>query len=108
MSSVGAMRHRVQIVNKIRTDDGYGGFTETTTTIATVWADVRQLSSGEVFRRQHLDDSATHSIRIRYRTDVTTEQQIIYAGRTFAIRATKDEDERHRFLVLTCEEGIEP
>ena len=57
----------------------YGNHKKETVTIATVWAYFRQLSGNEIYR---VTTQATEEVMfvINYRTDITTENVILYKG----------------------------
>lgn len=86
---VNKLNKRVAIASVGKTLNDIGGFTESYTTIATVWADVisatgRQIvEAGQAFNYEQLQ------FYIRYRSDVTTKHQIIYAGDYYNIKHIK-------------------
>ena len=59
--------------------DKYGNHKKETVTIATVWAYFRQLSGNEIYR---VTTQTTEEVMfvINYRTDITTENVILYKG----------------------------
>ena len=59
--------------------DKYGNHKKETFTVATVWAYFRQLSGNEIYR---VTTQATEEVMfvINYRTDITTENVILYKG----------------------------
>jgi SPP1 family predicted phage head-tail adaptor len=59
--------------------DKYGNHKKKTVTIATVWAYFRQLSGNEIYR---VTTQTTEEVMfvINYRTDITTENVILYKG----------------------------
>jgi SPP1 family predicted phage head-tail adaptor len=85
---IGQMRERVTIKSptEVRSRSG-----ETTlnwdTTLATVWASVRGLSSRDIMQAQQANVIATHRIRIRKRDDVTHTHRVIWKNRTMEIAA---------------------
>lgn len=50
MIDVGKLRHRVTVKRNTNSADGYGGFTYTTSTIGTYWANRTYLDGKMVFR----------------------------------------------------------
>jgi SPP1 family predicted phage head-tail adaptor len=63
----GELRHRLTIQNLVETADTFGGAnTESWVTLATVWADIRQLIGNELMRAQQVESQVTTRIRIRY------------------------------------------
>lgn len=103
---IGKLRDRITIERRIREPDGYGGFTESWTTFATVWAQVKPVSARERMFAQKLEGNITHMIRIRHLDGVTADMRIGLKGRVLKIAAEPiNVDERGRWLDLTCEEG---
>jgi SPP1 family predicted phage head-tail adaptor len=96
----GALRHSVQLQNETRARDAFGGVTETTTALATVWADVRPVEPEERFEAQALSVRPSHRVTIRFRSDVKQGQRLVYGGRTFNVLYAYDPDQRRRELKL--------
>jgi SPP1 family predicted phage head-tail adaptor len=103
----GKLRSRIIIEEKSIADNGFGGHTETWTTLATVWAKVEHLSGRELQMAQQISPDILYEITIRYRSDVTTNYRINYrinySGRYFNIRDVKDLNNMHKWLYLKCE-----
>lgn len=103
---IGNLRHRVTIQQLTRTDDGAGGYTETWTAIATVWADVYPLKGQERYDAQQVKANLSHRVTIRYRAGVEPSMRLQYGARTLNIEAVIDPEERHRELILMCSEVV--
>jgi SPP1 family predicted phage head-tail adaptor len=101
--SAGDLRSRIIIEKKAFTDNGFGGHSETWSTLATVWAKVEHLSGRELQLAQQVSPDILYEITIRYRPDVTTNHRINYSGQYFNIRDVKDLDNMHKWLFLKCE-----
>jgi SPP1 family predicted phage head-tail adaptor len=99
----GILRSRIIIEKKAFTDNGFGGYTETWSTLATVWAKVEHLSGRELQMAQQVSPNINYEMTIRYRSDVTTDQRINYGGKYFNIRDVKDLDNMHQWMFLKCE-----
>jgi len=109
--SAGELTRKITIQRKTRADDGYGGVTDTWATLATPFAKIKALSGYE----QHLADRVIPGQRyravIRFRGDsnnapyYTTNDQISYKGRTYAIETVVDVEERRKWLEITMVEG---
>jgi SPP1 family predicted phage head-tail adaptor len=99
----GILRSRIIIEDKAIADNGFGGHSETWSTLATVWAKVEHLSGRELQMAQQISPNITYEITIRYRGDITTNYRINYNGQYFNIRDIKDLDNMHRWLFLKCE-----
>ena len=100
----GLMRRRITLQTVERTPDGGGGYTETLTDLATVWARVHPLTGREQLLAMQTEAMQMHRFTIRYRAGLTTATRILYDGRTFDIRSIVDPEERHRELQIMAEE----
>lgn len=103
---LGKMRERVTLQQESPTADGGGGYALAWTDIATVWAKVEPLSGREQIEASKLQGVVQYRIMIRYRSDVVPGMRLSWGGVYFNIRAVICEEERDRFLQLTCEKGV--
>lgn len=101
---IGALRERVDIQQVTETKDAIGSPIQTWTTIASTWAEVRQASGSETFRRQQIQSKAGWTIIVRYNSMLTPQMRVIWRGRTFQITALENPDLRRRFLKIAAEE----
>lgn len=77
----------------ITQDPGSGENVETWATLATVWAEVVQVSDGERVRAAEVAASITTRFRILYSAtvaDVNPKDRISYGGRTFDVWGVKE------------------
>ena len=102
--SPGDLRRRVTLEQPATTADGMGGVSTTWTTLATVWAAVAPKGGTEKLHADQLTSTITYDVTIRYRKDVDASMRVGYEGRTLRILGVIDQDERHRFLTLSCDE----
>lgn len=110
MAAIGTYRNIVTIQNPTRTADGDGSYTETWTDAAPpVWyvslqpataRDLEQLAAGTVISQ------ASHIVRGRYRSDITTQSRIVLDARTMNVVAVANVDERNVETMLVCSEVI--
>jgi head-tail adaptor len=103
--------HRVQVSNPgPMVPDGDGGYTQTPIVSPDPWwvgiepatarmRGTEQIVAGTVFAQ------ATHVLRGRYRTDITTNSQILFGTRTFDVAGVQNVEEVNTHLLLFC---IEP
>jgi SPP1 family predicted phage head-tail adaptor len=101
---IGDLRERIALQRESRSRDRAGGFVTSWLTVATVWARVAPVSTGERFMRQQMQASAEWKVTIRYRSDLSPKMRVVWNGRTFEIRGMPNPDERRRFLDLACDE----
>lgn len=101
------MRERVVIKVNAYTKNDLGENIPTVTTLATVWAKVQPVRGKELKDIGRLAAVQTYLITIRHRTDLTTDNFIIWDGKTLNIRSLQNRDERSQFLSIECEDGVE-
>lgn len=106
MSIVGKMRHRVHLQSATNTTDTGGGLAQVWADVDKVYVSIEPKNGSESFRQGQIQDKTTHELTMRYRTDIDTKYRIKYGARLFNINHIKNIDERDRFLLLTCEEGV--
>lgn len=70
---------KIEICEYTYTSDKYGNRLKTLAPIATVWAYFRQLSGDEIYRVTTRTAEEV-MFRINYRTNITTENVILYKG----------------------------
>lgn len=70
---------KIEIQETQYVSDKYGNRIKQTVTIATVWAYFRQLSGDEIYRVTTRTAEEV-MFRINYRTNITTENVILYKG----------------------------
>ena len=68
-------------------------------------ANIRFLNGKEALMASKEVSTASASIRIRYRTDVTADMRIVYGGQIFNILAILPNLDSREFLDLACEVG---
>lgn len=100
------MNRRVIIKTYARVRETGGSFTETPSTLATVWASIEPSSSNERYQFGQLAGEMSHTIRIRYLAGVTLSSTITYGSRVFQVLGMIDESEQHKWLRLACVEEL--
>lgn len=103
-SSVGRLRHRVELQSQLRADDGAGGAAMAWQTLATVWAAVVPHRGDETLDADAPAGRITHDVWIRYRADMQPSMRFALGVRRFDVRAVVDVGERRRYLKCLCEE----
>lgn len=105
----GQLTERIRIETPQRVADGYGGETETWTTTATVWAEVKAVRGREPEEAGKPEMSVTYLITIRRRSDLTAADRIVWTtnGNTeLNLREIRDQGPRHEWLTLVAESGV--
>lgn len=99
----GKLKVRVAIQQKSSTQDSVGQPLEVWTTLATVWADVRNMRGLEVLKADMQMSRLLASIRIRYRTDVTPAMRVVHGNNIYQITAVSPDSNSKDYLDLICE-----
>ncbi|MFZ5829135.1 MAG: phage head closure protein [Planctomycetota bacterium] len=100
----GRLRYRVVLQEPAQSvADAYGARTIEWTTIATVWADIEEGGASDLERNRKTESEGTVTIRLRYRSDITTDWRVVYGQRTFYVESVA-RDPRQRIVVLRCGE----
>ena len=109
---LGDLRHLVSLQNSTNTSDGAGGFTQSYSTIADVFASITPKKGSELFsdgsQGMQIENPVTHDIFIRYRDDVTISNitKIVFGTREFNRRSILNLEEKNRFLKIEAEEHV--
>lgn len=106
----GSLRHRITVEAHVETDDGHGGFVENVSVVcARVNACIEPLNGRELDRAMQIDPRSTHTVTMRFRSDVLARHIVIYHdGRTDrrfeVISSPTDDGERKRQMTMVCKE----
>ncbi|HKJ73633.1 MAG TPA: phage head closure protein [Alphaproteobacteria bacterium] len=106
--TIGDLRHRIRLQARILAGDGGGGFAESWSDLAEIWAAIRPSAGAEVTLGEQRRHRVTHEVTIRYRLGVQPGQRLIYDGRALYILGIVNPAERDAFLSLHCEERTSP
>jgi SPP1 family predicted phage head-tail adaptor len=99
----GRLRHQIQIVDLVLSQDSFGGSAiDNATPFATVWAEVLDLSGRELEAAQQKVSEVTHRITLRYIPGVKAKQNVWFDDRQFQIEDVQDPDQRKKILYLLC------
>jgi SPP1 family predicted phage head-tail adaptor len=103
---IGELQETITLRRYTEAIDAYGTIARTATTIASgVFAHVRPLSGRERDRGQQTEARANYLVVIRYRTDLTEKDFVVWQGVEYGIRFIMDRGSRSTFLELECERG---
>jgi SPP1 family predicted phage head-tail adaptor len=107
--SVGERGHKVLLENPGGSvPDGDGGFVEGWVEVATLWGRVSPASATDL--RRVVAGTVTallpYLVVVPFVAGVTTQTRVTYHGRTFAIQAVRNVDERNIRLEIICEERV--
>lgn len=102
----GRLRHRVTIQSRTEARDSVGQPIATWADVATVWADIRDVSGREYLTAGADRAEVSTKIVIRHRTDVDATCRVVHGSDTYDVRASLDPDGRRRMLQLMCVKGV--
>lgn len=97
------LRTMVQIQRRADGEDALGQPLQTWTTIAAVWADVRQMNGMQSIKADAEVSTVKASIRIRWREGVTEAMRVLANGQAYDIQAVLPDLARREYLDLVCE-----
>ena len=101
----GTLRHRVTFQTDAGTADAAGQVIESWgATLTNEPAEVIETGGAETVRGQQVDATATHLVRVRYRTTITEQMRIVWGTRTLGIVNVRDVDGRRRELWIAARE----
>lgn len=103
----GIFRHRITILEKTVTRDGYGAEIVTWTTQGTYWASVEPIRGREFVEMKQAQAEVSHRIRMRVATGIKPEMRVSFDGREFEIDSVINVRERDRELQLMCRERVD-
>ncbi|MBM7064826.1 phage head closure protein [Neisseria elongata] len=99
----GQLRHRVEILQRVKEKDKSGATVMVWRPLCKVWADVRHISGSETMKHDVLSASVRASVRIRWREDITPDMRVKIGGKPYAIRAVIPDAAKRVFVDLVCE-----
>jgi SPP1 family predicted phage head-tail adaptor len=101
-----AMDKRVVIQSRASASDGQGGYTETWTDTATVWASIKPAKGFERYQAMKLETPVTHEVVMRYRAGITTKNRLVYDERIFDLKEVLNLDEANAYLKMMALEVL--
>lgn len=98
------MKHRVTLQRRIMTADGQGGYAESWSDVATLYAEIAPTKGYERIQAMQLQAPITHKVTIRHRPGLDPSMRLLYGLRVLQIREAINLDEASRFWQLLCVE----
>lgn len=99
----GLLNNRITVQQLAGGVDALGQPVQTWANLATLWADIRHSSGVESIKADALTSSVRASIRIRYRTDITTGMRAVGPLSTYNIVAVLPDMQGKEYTDLVCE-----
>ena len=101
---IGDLRTELALEQMTPVPDGAGGFGESWTEIATLFARLEPVAARDKFGADQTLEELTHHMTMRFRPDVASGMRLTQGARTFLILTVHDPDETGRYLVLRTRE----
>jgi SPP1 family predicted phage head-tail adaptor len=102
----GEMDKRINIQYPAKSKNSFNEDIVTYTTLSTIWASVEPVTGNERFLQQEKISETTVRFRIRYRSDITTDKQILYKNKKYDILSIINRDDLYRELIVFAKEVI--
>ena len=102
----GTLNRVVEVQTRAAGKDDFGHQPETWTTAFTARASIEPMSGSEMVAAGLQLGQTTILVVMRYRPCVTAAMRVVYEGNVYAILSVLDENEKHRKLTLTCQQGL--
>jgi SPP1 family predicted phage head-tail adaptor len=104
----GELNERITLQSKVYIPDGLGGGSLSLEPVATVWAAVRPASGGETENSERVEATTKYKFILRYRTDLTAAQVVLWRGIDYNVRAILDRGPSALYLEIEAERGVAP
>ena len=104
MPPVGTLTDRVQLKSRQSLGDGGGGHERIFVPLNSVWARVRSLGGRQGTSADGQAVAISHSVVLRFRTDIGPGDRIIYRGRNLDVVSAADLNGRRAYLSCACSE----
>lgn len=101
---IGTLTDRVQLRRREMTSEDGGGHVALFVPIVSVWARVRSLSGRQGMSADARAVEISHSVVLRFRSDVSPGDRIVYRGRNLDVVSAGDLNGQRTFLSCTCSE----
>mgnify|MGYP001232584270 CR=1 FL=1 len=104
--SIGKFRHKVEIQSPVNSTDSGGGSARTWSTVSSVWGQVTPTTGTESVKQGQLQETLSLQVVIRHTDNIGTNYRIKYNNRFLNIKHLRNVDERNRYIIMQCEEGV--
>ena len=101
---IGTLTDRVQLRRREMVDEPGGGHTTLYVPVSSLWARVRSLSGREGVSADGRALTVSHAVVLRFRTDVSPGDRLVYRGRNLDVVSASDLNGRRAYLSCTCSE----
>ena len=102
--AVGTLTDRVQLKRRESLGDGGGGHERIYVPVNNLWARVRSLTGRQGTNADGRAVAISHSVVLRFRSDVSPGDRIVYRGRNLDVVSAADLNGRRAYLSCACSE----
>lgn len=104
----GRLRNRIELQDQTVTQNEFNEEIVAWTKVADLWADIRPSSMRErmLNSADQLQATIDHTIVIRWRSDISAKQRIVFGARIFDIEGYADRTGKRHELQLSCREVL--
>lgn len=101
----GAMRHQVDVVDRVEAGDGSGGLPTSDDVLETVWCSIDQVREQVIDDFGRIDNVNIYRIRARYSPLIDEDKKLVFGGRVLEILTVEDVLQLGRELDIRAVEG---
>lgn len=101
---IGTLTDRVQLRRRESVGDGGGGHERIYVPLNAVWARVRSLTGRQGTNADGRAVASSHSVVLRFRSDLSAGDRIVYRGRNLDVVSAADLNGRRAYLSCACSE----
>ncbi|MCW5721950.1 MAG: phage head closure protein [Devosia sp.] len=101
---IGTLTDRVQLRRRDSVAEPEGGHARVFVPLGTVWARVRSLTGRQGSNADGRMVAISHSVVVRFRTDLRPGDRIVYRGRDLDVVSAADMNGRRAYLSCACSE----
>jgi SPP1 family predicted phage head-tail adaptor len=104
--ALGTLTDRVQLQRRVVTGEDEGGTSAIFGPLANVWARVTALSARAAIESDGRGQGISHSVVIRFRTDLKPGDRVLYRGAVLEVAAACDLNGRRAYLSCQCTQRV--
>ncbi len=102
--TIGTLRDRVQLYRKDMTAEPEGGHMTVYVPLATIWARVHARPAGLGDFADSRGTRATHTVVMRFRSDLVAGDRIVCRGRVLEVLSVEDLNGKRAYITCACAE----
>lgn len=104
MPPLGTLTDRVQLKRREMTSEDEGGHVALFVPVTSLWARVRSLTGRQGTSADGRAVEISHSVVVRFRSDVKPGDRMVYRGRNLDVVSAADLNGRRAYLSCACSE----